>query len=104
MADDIRILATPLDSADAARFVSDERAGGVAVFLGTTRAETHADGRKVVALDYEAYEAMALEQLRKMAADARERWPIVKLVLLHRVGRVALAEPSVVIAVSTPHR
>jgi molybdopterin synthase catalytic subunit len=47
---------------------------------------------------------MAIEQLKKLAAAARTRWPIVKLALLHRVGKVALAEPSVVIAVSTPHR
>jgi molybdopterin synthase catalytic subunit len=104
MSDDIRILATALDSAGAIAFVSDEKAGGIAVFLGTTRAEKHADGRRLVALDYEAYEGMAIEQLKKLAAAARARWPIVKLALLHRVGKVALAEPSVVIAVSTPHR
>jgi molybdopterin synthase catalytic subunit len=47
---------------------------------------------------------MALKQMHDLAADARRRWPVVKLCLLHRVGRVGLGEPSVVIAVSTPHR
>jgi molybdopterin synthase catalytic subunit len=47
---------------------------------------------------------MAMAQLADLAKRARERWPILKLVILHRTGRVACAEPSVVIAVSTPHR
>ena len=82
----------------------DPTAGGIAVFLGCTRAETHADGRQLVSLDYETYEEMALKQMHDLAAGARGKWPIVKLVMLHRVGRVGLGEPSVLIAVSTPHR
>ena len=103
-ADWIEIMSSALSAARAVDFVSDPQAGGVDVFLGTTRMETNRQGRKLVALDYEAYEEMALAQMHRLAARAREQWPIVKLALLHRVGRVALAEPSVVIAVSTPHR
>ena len=102
--DDIRITPQRIDVAAAEAFVSDGRAGGIAVFLGTTRAETSADGRELIALDYEAYEQMALDQLRDLARRAREQWPVVKLALLHRTGRVAIGEPSVLIAVSTPHR
>jgi molybdopterin synthase catalytic subunit len=102
--DDIRLTAQPLDVAAAVAFVSDGRAGGIDVFLGTTRAETSPDGRELVALDYEAYEQMATEQLRDLARRAREQWPVVKLALLHRTGRVAVGEPSVLIAVATPHR
>jgi molybdopterin synthase catalytic subunit len=102
--DVIRLTPEPLDAAAAVTFVTDGRAGGIDVFLGTTRAETSADGRELVALDYEAYEQMAGEQLRELARRAREQWPIIKLVLLHRTGRVAIGEPSVIIAVSTPHR
>src|SRR4051794_25038648 len=104
MNDWIAILSQPLDVAKAAGFVADENAGGIDLFLGTTRAESHATSGELIALDYEAYEEMALDQLRKLATDARSRWPIVKLAILHRVGRVAVAEPSVIIAVSTPHR
>jgi molybdopterin synthase catalytic subunit len=100
----IAIMADPLAVAEATRFVTDPRAGGVAMFLGTTRAETSQQGHDLLALDYEAYEAMALQQLRDLAAQARTKFAVIKLVLLHRVGRVALAEPSVVIVVSTPHR
>ena len=102
--DQIRLTPESLDAAAAVAFVTDGRAGGIDVFLGTTRAERSADGRELVALDYEAYEQMAGEQLRELARRAREQWPIVKLVLLHRTGRVAIGEPSVIIAVSTPHR
>lgn len=85
-------------------FVTDPRAGGVAIFLGTTRAERRADGGELVALDYDAYPEMAAEQLQGLARRARVKWPVLKLALLHRTGRVGLGEPSVLVAVSTPHR
>jgi molybdopterin synthase catalytic subunit len=100
----LEILATPLPIAGAVEFVQDRQAGGVAVFLGTTRAEDSPAGQPLAALDYEAYGELALRQLAELAARARERWPILKLAILHRVGRVELAQPSVVVAVSTPHR
>jgi molybdopterin synthase catalytic subunit len=103
-ADQIAIEGQALSVEWAVRFVTDARAGGIDVFLGTTRAETTEDGRELVALDYEAYEAMAIGQMRQLAARAREQWPIVKLAILHRVGRVAVGEPSVIIAVASPHR
>lgn len=102
--DRIEIRAEPLDATAAVAFVTDGAAGGIAVFLGTTRSERSPDGRDLVALDYEAYEEMALKQMRDLAAAARSRWPVTKLALLHRTGRVAISQPSVVIAVSTPHR
>jgi molybdopterin synthase catalytic subunit len=80
------------------------QAGAVALFLGTTRAERRADGRELVALDYEAYPDMATAQLRDIVARARGRWPVLRLAVLHRTGRVPLGEPSVLIAVATPHR
>jgi molybdopterin synthase catalytic subunit len=85
-------------------FVTAPAAGGIDVFLGTTRAETDAAGRRLVALDYEAYEEMAGAQLRDLAARARAQWPVVRLAVLHRVGRVPVGRPSVVIAVACPHR
>jgi molybdopterin synthase catalytic subunit len=100
----IELSAGPIDVGSAVAFVSTPAAGGIDVFLGTTRAETHADGRELVALDYEAYAEMAVKQMRELAGRARLRWPVVRLAMLHRTGRVGLAEPSVVIAVSTPHR
>src|SRR5438067_1158665 len=99
MADDrIELLATPIDVAGAVQFISHPDAGGIAVFLGTTRSDTSLEGRTLAALDYEAYDSMALAQLRDIAVRARERWPIIRLALLQRVGRVELAAPSVLVA------
>ena len=100
--DRLALTAAPITLVDAD--VADAAAGGIAVFLGTTRAETHADGRELVALDYEAYAEMAEGQLGDLAARAREKWPVVSLTILHRTGRVGLGEASVLIAVATPHR
>jgi molybdopterin synthase catalytic subunit len=100
----IQLHDEPVDVGPVVEFVSATAVGGIAVFFGTTRDETDAQGRKLVALDYEAYAPMALKQMKDLAAKARERWPIVRLAILHRTGRVEVARPSVIIAVSTPHR
>ena len=93
-----------LEAAKAIAFVTDAGSGGIAVFLGTTRSQTQDSGQTLAALDYQAYPQMALSQMQSLARGARQRWPIRKLAILHRTGRVLLAEPSVVIGVSTPHR
>ena len=104
MQDWIALTPDPLSTDAAVAFVSHAAAGGIAVFLGTTRAETAPDGRELVALDYDAYAEMAVEHLRRLVATARQKWPVTKAAVLHRLGRVAVGESSVVIAVSTPHR
>lgn len=100
----VHLTRDPIDSAAAIAQVGDPSCGAIAVFLGTTRADADAAGRRTAALDYEAYDQMALEQMRLLAAQARQRWPIARLAMVHRVGRVAVGEVSVVIAVSCPHR
>lgn len=78
--------------------------GAVVVFSGTVR--DHAEGRSdVTALVYEAYEEQVGPVCARIAAEVRARWPEVgRVVLLHRTGRLALGESSVVAAVSAPHR
>jgi molybdopterin synthase catalytic subunit len=100
----IDLTGNPLRAEAAIAFVTHPDAGGIAVFLGTTRAESNPAGVALAALDYEAYAEMALAAMRSLAARARQRWPIAKLALLHRIGRVAVGEPSVIVAVSTGHR
>ena len=100
---DIAMTHEPLDVAAATARVTCAEAGGVAIFLGTTRAETAAEG-ELLALDYQAFEEMAVKELEKLVKQARTRWPISKAVIWHRVGPVAVAESSVIVAVSCPHR
>jgi molybdopterin synthase catalytic subunit len=105
MSDDwVDLLPSPLDVASVTEFVTSPKAGGIDIFLGTTRAETTADGRELLALDYEAYESMARRQLQDLTDAARQQWPVIRVAILHRLGRVPIGHASVVIAVSTPHR
>ncbi len=104
MSDLIELSTAPLDWLLAQRVV-DKTAGGIAFFAGTTRAECRkADRAELIALDYEAFEEMALAQLRELVAIARKKWPIARVAIQHRIGRVAVGEPSVIIAVACPHR
>jgi len=82
--------------------VSTNEAGAIATFSGTARRQSR--GRIVHYLDYEGYEGMAEEMMEKLAGDLRERYDIHEVAIHHRVGRVELGEPSVVIAVSASHR
>ncbi len=77
--------------------------GAVVTFEGLTRADV-VDGRVVVALDYEAHDALATDQLKELADEAQQRWPVTGLVILHRVGRVEVGQPSVFIGVACTHR
>ena len=100
----IQIRDAALQTEEVVRFVTDPSAGGIDIFLGTTRNETASDGRTLLALDYEAYSEMALKQMQDLARRARNRWPVTKIAILHRVGRINIGDPSVIIAVSCPHR
>ena len=82
--------------------VRDAGAGAMATFLGTTR-DTFED-KRVLELRYEAYHAMALQQLRRLCGDARARWSLTRIALVHRVGVVGIGEESVLVAVSSVHR
>ncbi len=80
------------------------RCGAVVVFAGTVR--DHSEGRPgIVSLEYEAYEDVALRTMEVIVQELRQRWPdLGRVVLLHRTGRLALTDVSVVVAVSAPHR
>ena len=76
--------------------------GAVATFVGTVRDSNC--GRSVRWLEYEAYAPLALRSFEQIAEEARERWPETHIAIHHRTGRVAVGEPSVVIAAASPHR
>jgi molybdopterin synthase catalytic subunit len=97
-----RLSAEPLDLDAAVREVETEDAGAIATFVGTVRRRSR--GRVVLHLDYEAYEEMAEQVMATIAGELARRYELCKVAIHHRVGRVGVGEPSVVIAVSAPHR
>jgi len=82
--------------------VVDDRAGAIATFQGTVRAQSR--GRGVIALEYEAYEDMAEAVMAEIAEEVMARYELCKVAAMHRVGRVEVGGTSVAIAVSAPHR
>jgi molybdopterin synthase catalytic subunit len=76
--------------------------GALCLFVGVVRDEN--EGRAVLRLEYEAYEEMALPLMEQIAATARRRWPISEIRIVHRLGRLEIGEPSVAVAVASPHR
>ena len=84
------------------RSVEDPSAGGTSVFIGTTR--NHSDGKEVLEMEYQAYVPMALRKMNELAENVRSKWKLKNISIVHRVGRLRIGEPSVVIAVSAPHR
>jgi MoaE-MoaD fusion protein len=76
--------------------------GAIVVFDGIVRDNTR--GRKTLFLDYEAYEAMALEEMRRLADHASSKFEIDCVGIVHRLGRLEIGESSVVIVVTAAHR
>lgn len=100
----IGLSAAPLDVDALVRSVKSPQYGAVAAFLGTTRETSPDDPRPVAALEYEAYETMAVAEMEAIAREARERFGPLEIAIVHRTGRVALTEPSIAIVVAAPHR
>ena len=97
-----RLSDQPLSLDAAVDEVRSDQAGAIATFVGTTRVQSR--GRTVVHLDYEAYEEMAEQVMTQIAAELTGRYELCGIAIHHRTGRVEIGEPSVVIAVSAPHR
>lgn len=76
--------------------------GAVVHFVGLVRRDNV--GRQVAWLEYEAYEPLAVDAFARIAREAAGRWPVARLSIHHRTGRVELGEPSVVIAAASRHR
>lgn len=107
MAKLFEITKQPLSIDEVAARVSRPDCGAIATFAGVVRGETATnDGaRDTDFLEYEAYTGMAEKMMARIGDEIIARWPKVKAVsILHRVGRLEIGEPSVLIAVATPHR
>ena len=91
-----------LDVTAAYQFLQTPTAGGIALFIGTTRQWT--DGHETTMLVYESYEPMALKEMHRLLDVALIRWPISRACILHRLGEVPLTEASVLVGIATAHR
>jgi molybdopterin synthase catalytic subunit len=98
----VTLRAEPLSTDAAIAAVAHAGAGAVCVFLGMVR--DHNDGRAVVKLEYEAYPAMAVAEMKRIVEEIELEVRGVRLAVQHRVGALAVGDVAVVCAASAPHR
>jgi molybdopterin synthase catalytic subunit len=101
-ADLILLVQKTIDTDALVRHVRTASDGAIVTFDGCVRNQSH--GRRTLYLDYEAYDAMALAKMREIAAEVHAKFPIDRVAMAHRLGRLEIGETSVFIAVSAPHR
>ncbi len=101
--DSLAITFAPLSLEEAYRLADDPANGAIVVMSGMVRNQT--DGQPVIALEYQAYEPMAIAIFQQIAADIRQQWSdVTRVVIHHRTGRLGIGEISVLVAVGCPHR
>lgn len=98
----IKITEKAIDVQKVIETASSLGAGAVNVFIGTVRNTAH--NKNVVWLEYEAYEAMAVAEIRKIIDEASTKWGLLGWAVSHRIGTLKPGEVAVVVAVSSPHR
>jgi molybdopterin synthase catalytic subunit len=96
------IVTRPIDTAALLAEVAAHSNGATVLFTGSVRESS--DGRRVSGIDYDAYEAMAAEELARIVSEACTRFATSHVVAEHRTGSLALGDVSVAIAVGHPHR
>jgi molybdopterin synthase catalytic subunit len=97
-----RLVKEVLDEDKLRKLVGSDADGAVLTFSGTVRGE-HL-GRKVISIEYHAYESMADKELERIEKEISARWPGVRSRIVHRVGLLKVGETSVFIGVASPHR
>lgn len=98
----LRIQEQPISVDEALAAVRRPDCGAVCVFLGTVR--NHHDGKKVVDIRYSAFKEMAEKELGKIADEAKQKWSLGEIAVVHRTGKLQIGDVSVLIAVSSHHR
>ena len=99
---DVKVLKSALSLDECMKIVADDSCGGNAVFVGTVRDKT--DGRRVLRLEFEAYNEMALSEMEKIAVVATEKWPVEHMLIYHREGTVTAGETAVIIIAAAARR
>jgi len=98
----IEIHTEPLNIQSCINWIMSPQSGGIDVFIGTVRNATK--GKTVLKLEFEAYNQMAVNEMKKIAHLAFDKWPVQKVLIHHRTGILQVGEVPVVIAVSAAHR
>jgi MoaE-MoaD fusion protein len=100
--DIFEITREPIDIAGLRSRLLKGDSGAVVVFDGVARNNTK--GRATVYLEYEGYEPMSIRTMEQIGREIHKRWPINRMGIIHRLGRIEITESSVVIVVTSPHR
>ena len=100
----VAVTSAPLDLQALTAELSGARTGdgAIASFVGLVREQNQ--GRRVSFLEYEAYEPLAIKALNRIIDEARDAWPSARLGVHHRIGRIELGEPSIIIVAASAHR
>ena len=98
----IEVTHEPLDPEAVTRKVVKDTNGAVVTFLGTTR--DNFEGKRVITLEYEAFEEMAVKKLEEIRQGLLAEFQIEDIAIAHRIGRVDIGQISLVVAVASPHR
>ncbi|MHB8232124.1 MAG: molybdenum cofactor biosynthesis protein [bacterium] len=98
----IEITSEKIDVGKVIGFISDNSAGSVLLFNGTVR--DNEEGKPVEYLFYEAYEEMAVKEIKKLIGAAFNDFNIIKVCIIHRIGKMDIGEISISIGISSPHR
>lgn len=98
----IEISSQPINIQAVINAASSEKAGAIDVFIGTVR--DNSLSKNVVKLEYETYDVMAIKKMEELVLEAKDKWPVEKVGIVHRKGVLEIGDIAVVIAVSTPHR
>jgi molybdopterin synthase catalytic subunit len=102
----LHILTEPLDIDDLLRQITLPSTGAAAIFTGMVRGvTTRGDAHETLYLEYEAYVPMAETKMAQVAAEIREKWPVVEgIAVVQRIGRLEAGTPTVLIACTAAHR
>jgi molybdopterin synthase catalytic subunit len=98
----VEITSEILSSEICIAFVLHPTAGSVIVFEGVVRSQTQ--GREVIKLEYEAAESMAKKVIEDIAKDCHEKWNLIAISVMHRIGILYPLNSAVLVAVSSAHR
>ncbi|CAG7836423.1 unnamed protein product [Allacma fusca] len=98
----VKLVTDKINVEETVDSVGCESCGATSVFVGTTR--DNFENKKVVRLEYEAYEPMAINEMNKICKAVRDKWQVRHIAFVHRLGLVPVKEASIVVAISSPHR